>query len=155
MRVKNKKTIAFLTLAVSVLLGYWLWLSLRPVEVVAVHDNGNHSYVLVRSFPLTDKGKINWWLKNKDMLKAKYDIPKPSSSGYFTIIFWDFGDGYKEEGKYDRLCFDDMKTKVNCIEKDAVFSIDKSRNFGVTFTVYDGDNYRLGQNSDIIKVESN
>lgn len=155
MRVKNKKKIALITLAVCILFGYWLWLSLRPVEVVAVHDNGNHSYVLVRSFPPTDKGKINWWLKNKDMLKEKYDIPKPSSSGYFTIIFWDFGDGYKEEGKYDRLCFDDMKTKVNCIEKDAVFSVDKSRNFGVTFTVYDGDNYRMKQDGEVIKVQNN
>ncbi|EAA8370440.1 DUF3289 family protein, partial [Salmonella enterica] len=37
--------------------------------------------------PLTDKGKINWRLKNIDVLKEKYDIPKPSSSGYFTVIF--------------------------------------------------------------------
>ncbi|MFU9136352.1 DUF943 family protein [Erwinia tasmaniensis] len=154
MTVKNKKILILLFLTGCVLLGYWLWLSLRPVEVVAVHDNGNHSYVLVRSLPLTDKGKINWWLKNKEILKEKYDIPKPSSSGYFTVIFWDFGDGYKEEGKYDRLCFDDMKTKVNCIEKDAVFSVDKSRNMGLMFTVYDGDNYRLDHNGDIIKVSS-
>ncbi|MBT0723948.1 DUF943 family protein [Rosenbergiella sp. S61] len=154
MTVKNKKILILVFLTGCVLLGYWLWLSLRPVEVVAVHDNGNHSYVLVRNFPLTDKGKINWWLKNKDILEEKYDIPKPSSSGYFTVIFWDFGDGYKEEGKYDRLCFDDMKTKVNCIEKDAVFSVDESRNMGVMFTVYDGDNYRLDHNGDIIKVAS-
>ncbi|MEI2266816.1 DUF943 family protein [Erwinia sp. CGal63] len=150
--MKNRKAIFLLFLAGCVLSGYWLWLSLRPVEIIAVHDNDNHSNVLVRNFPLTDKGKINWWLKNKDRLKEKYDIPKPSSSGYFTIIFWDFGEGYKEEGKYDRLCFDDMKTKVNCIEKEAVFSVDKSRNFGITFNAYDGDNYRLGQDGDIIKV---
>ncbi|MCP1438925.1 hypothetical protein J3D56_002361 [Erwinia persicina] len=154
MRVKKRSLIALLALAVCVLPGYWLWLSLRPVEVIAVHDNGNHSYVLVRNFPQTDMGKINWWLKNKDTLKEKYNIPNPSSSGYFTVIFWNFGEGYKEEGKYDRLCFDDMKIKINCIEKDAVFSVDKSRNFGMTFTAYDGDNYRLGQNGDIIKVGS-
>ena len=88
------------------------------------------------------------------MLKDKHGIPKPDSGGYFYVTFWWFGEGYKEEGKYDRLCFNDIKTKVNCIEKDAVFSVDKSRNFGVTFTVYDGDNYRLGQNGDIIKDES-
>lgn len=154
MTVKNKKILILVFLIGCVLLCYWLWLSLRPVEVVAVHDNGNHSYVLVRSFPLTNKGKISWWLKNKDMLKAKYNIPKPANDGFFSIVFWDFGDGYKEEGKYDRLCFDDMKTKVNCIEKDAVFSVDKSRNMGVMFIVYDGDNYRLDHNGDIIKVAS-
>lgn len=88
------------------------------------------------------------------MLKEKYDIPKPSSSGYFTVVFWDFGDGYKEEGKYDRLCFEDMKPPINCIEKDAIFSVDKSRNMGIMFTVYDGDNYHLDQNGNIIKVAS-
>lgn len=25
-------------------------------------------------------------------------------------IFWDFGEGCKEEGKYERLCFGDMKS---------------------------------------------
>jgi len=150
--MKNRKAIVLLFLAGCVLTGYWLWLSLRPVEIVAIHQRFDTTSVLVNNFPLTDKGKINWWLKNKDRLKEKYNIPKPSSSGYFTIIFWDFGEGYKEEGKYDRLCFDDMKTKVNCIEKEAVFSVNKSRNFGITFNAYDGDNYRLGQDGDIIKV---
>ncbi len=51
------------------------------------------------------------------MLKDKYSIPKPASDGFYTVIFWDFGDGYKEEGKYDRRCFDDMKTSKNCIDK--------------------------------------
>ncbi len=153
MILKNNKTIVLFFLVSCMLLGYWLWLSLRSVEIIAIHQKFDTTSVLVNHFPLTDKGKVNWWLKNKDMLKAKYDIPKPSSSGYFTIIFWNFGDGYKKEEKYDRLCFDDMKGKVNCIEKDAVFAVDKNRNWGVTFNVYDGDNYRLGQSGDIIKIE--
>lgn len=155
MRVKNKKVILLLSLAGCVLSGYWFWLYLRPVEIVAIHHRSSgFSDVLVTSFPPTDKGKINWWLKNKNMLKDKYGIPRADSDGYFYVTFWIFGEGYKKEGKYDRLCFDDMKTKVNCIEKDAVFSVDKSRNLGMTFTVYDGDNYRLGQNGDITKVAS-
>lgn len=88
------------------------------------------------------------------MLKDKYGIPNPDSEGYFYVTFWLFGEGYKKEGKYDRLCFDDMKTKVNCIEKDAVFSVDKSRNMGVIFTVYDGDDYRLDHDGYIIKAAS-
>ncbi|WP_313396929.1 DUF943 family protein [Pantoea septica] len=154
MTAKNKKILILFLLAVCLLLSYWIWLCLRPVEIVAVHQENNYSDVLVRSFPPTDKGKIAWWLKNKDKLKEKYDIPKPSSSGYFTVVFWGFGDGYKEEGKYDRLCFKDMKPPINCIEKDAIFSVDKSRNMGIMFTVYDGDSYRLDQNGNIIKVAS-
>ncbi len=91
MRVNNKKTMALLFLAGCVVLGYWFWLCLRPVEIVAVHEDDNHASVLVKTFPFTDKGKISWWLKNKNMLKEKYNIPKPSPSGNFTVIFWDFG----------------------------------------------------------------
>ena len=153
MRVNNKKTMALLFLAGCVVLGYWFWLCLRPVEIVAVHEDDNHASVLVKTFPFTDKGKISWWLKNKNMLKEKYNIPKPSPSGNFTVIFWDFGDGYKEEGKYDRRCFNDMKTKVNCIEKNAVFAVRQYHDDDVIFATYEG-RYSLNKNSDIIKVES-
>lgn len=133
--------------------GYLLWSSLRPVKIVAVHENGNHSYVLVRNFPYTDKGKINWWLKNKNTLKNQYKIPKPATYGSFTIIFWLFGDGYKEEGKYDRFCFEDMKGPANCIEKEAVFSVSNSTNLGIVFTVEDG-RYQLKKNGEIVKLKS-
>ncbi|SCC58054.1 DUF943 family protein [Kosakonia oryziphila] len=153
MTVKNKKILILVFLAGCVLLGYWLWLSLRPAEVVAVHDNGNHSYVLVRSFPLTDKGKINWWLKNKDILKNNYEVPKPDTDGFFTVVFWNFGDSYKEKGKYDRLCFEDMKSPRNCIDKDKVFTVRFGRNMGLSFTT-NNKIYRMKENGQIVKDES-
>lgn len=128
MKAKSKKTLYALLLIGSVLLGYFFWLSLRPVEIISVHQRNNYSDILVRNFPFTEKGKINWWLENRDMLKAKYSIPKPASDGFYTIIFWDFGDGYKEEGKYDRLCFSDMNTTKNCIEKEKYMTIYKIKN---------------------------
>ncbi len=91
MTIKNKKIISLGLLVIIVLLSYWLWLSLCPVEIVAVHREGSHSSVLVKTFPLTDKGKINWWLKNKEMLKSKYNIPEPDVDGSFTVVFWYFG----------------------------------------------------------------
>lgn len=151
MKVKFKKIPTVLLMSCSALLCYSMWLLLCPVKIVAVHEDGHFSSVLVKNFPFTDRGKIDWWLKNKDMLKSRYGIPKPASYGNFTIIFWDFSDGYKEEGKYDRLCFDDMKTKTNCIEKDAIFSIDRSQNMGTVFTVYNGGNYRLEKDGSIVK----
>lgn len=75
MTVKNKKILILFFLAVCGLLGYWVWLFLRSVEIVAVHQENNYSDVLVRSFPATDKGKISWCLENKNMLKEKYSIP--------------------------------------------------------------------------------
>jgi len=153
MAFKNKKTLTLLFLAGCVLAGYWLWLSLRPVEIVAIHRENNFSDVLVKSYPFTDKGKINWWLENKNMLKEKYNVPNPADDGYFSISFWLFGDGYKEEEKYDRLCFNDMKTKVNCIEKDIVFTVSNSKNRGTIFTVYEGK-YRQDKNGDIVKLKN-
>ncbi|MBS0910789.1 DUF943 family protein [Tatumella sp. JGM118] len=155
MKMKKKKAIALFFLAGCMLPGYWIWLSLRPVEIIAVHHRGNNfSAILVQNPPITDKGKINWWMENKATFKEKYNVPNPAEDGSFSVTVWLFGDGYKEEGKYDRFCFNDMKTKKNCIEKDAVFTVTHSKNRGTVFTVYDGDNYRLARNGDIIKVAS-
>ncbi|KAF6661479.1 DUF943 family protein [Enterobacteriaceae bacterium EKM102V] len=153
MRLKEKIIIALFFLASCVLLSYWLWLSQRPVDIIAVHHRSSgFSDVLVNSFPPTDKGKINWWLKNKEMLNDKYGIPKPDRNGHFYLTIWLFGDGYKELGKYDRLCFDDMKPPVNCIEKERVFSISYSKNRGTIFTGSDSE-YRLTADGKILKLE--
>lgn len=152
MQAKSKKIFVALLLLGCALVGYFVWLSQRQVEIIAVHQRNNYSDILVKNFPFTDKGKISWWLKNKEILKDKYKTPEPASDGFFTVTFWDFGDGYKEQGKYDRLCFDDMKTAVNCIDKDAVFSVSNSKNRGTRFTVHDGI-YRITQQGEIINVE--
>ena len=152
--IVKKKSIISLTLTTCIFPGYLLWLLLQPVEIIAVHDNGNHSYVLVKKFPLTDKGKINWWLENKFRLKQKYNIPKSSDAEKFTIIFWLFGEGYKETDGYDRLCFEDIPPPINCIDKNAVFSVSNSNNLGTIFTTYEG-RYKLNKNGDIVKFTDN
>jgi len=154
-KAKHKKAIFLFFLAGCLLPGYWLWLALRPVEIIAIHHGSRgFSDILVTSFPPTDKGKINWWLKNKNMLKNKYGIPKPGSGGSFYLTFWLFGEGYKEEGKYDRLCFKDMQSPVNCIEKNRVFSVEAGRSDNVFFTV-DNAIYRMKENGQIVKDVSN
>ena len=144
----NKKILITSLTAGGALLAALLRLSLRPVEIVAVHQDGNYSSVLVKNFPITDNGKISWWLKNKILLKAQHDIPKPASYGSYTIIFWDFGDGYKEEGKYDRLCFADMETKKNCIEKEKVMTIQRINKKKPFFSI-NGKEYKTpGESND-------
>jgi len=148
-----KKTLYTLLLMGSILPGVVFWLSARSVEIVAVHEDGEFSSVLVRNFPFTDRGKIKWWQKNKDMLKEKYNIPKTANDGFFSMVFWDFGDGYKEEGKYDRRCFEDIKAPENCIEKNRVFSVSDSKNMGISFTTND-EIYRMVKNGKIVKDEA-
>lgn len=153
MKSKNKKFICALLLVICALLSYFLWLSLRPVEVVAVHQRRNYSDVLVKNFPLTEQGKINWWLKNKKMLKDMYNIPKPAQDGFFSVIFWYFGDGYKETDGYDRLCFDDMKPPINCIDKDSLIMVNNSKNTGLYF-ILDSGTYRINDSGNIVKNKS-
>ena len=69
------------------------------------------------------------------MLEKEYQTPRPDIDGSFYLTFWLFGEGYKEEGKYDRLCFKDMKPPINCIEKDRVFSVQTGRKGNLLFTV--------------------
>ena len=150
--IRRNSKATYLLLAGMLLIVGFLWLSLRPVEIIAVHQDGNFSDVLVKNFPLTAKGKIRWWLENKEMLKSRYDIPKPASYGSYTISFWLFGDGYKEREYKDRLCFEDMKTEKNCIEKDWLFFINESNNLGIVFTTNSGY-YQLQKNGKIIELE--
>ncbi|MCA4823531.1 MAG: DUF943 family protein [Serratia rubidaea] len=147
---KGKKVIYTLALAGMALLGYFSWCSLQPVEIIAIHQRESYSDVLVKNFPFTDKGKINWWLDNKNNLKEKYGIPKPDSDGFFTIIFWDFGEGYKEAGKYDRMCFEDMKEKSNCIDKNKELTVKNDRHHDILFTVSSGM-YRMKKSGDITR----
>ncbi|WP_144817607.1 MULTISPECIES: DUF943 family protein [Enterobacteriaceae] len=117
------------------------WINFRPVELVAVHQHDEFAYILVHNFPLTDKGKIAWWLAHADKLKEKYAFPRPGPYGLYFIIFWDFGDGYKEDA-FDLFCFSDMKTKKNCVDKNFVFMVNNTRDGTVVFTT-DIDKYTL------------
>lgn len=129
-------------IAVFIAGALWLaWLNLRPVEVVAVHQDNNFADILVHNFPLTDKGKIAWWLAHSDALKVKYAFPRPDEYGLYSISFWDFGDGYREDD-FDLLCFSDMKTKKNCIDKNFVFMVNNTRDGTVVFTT-DVDKYTM------------
>lgn len=152
MEANMKKTLLIIVAAGTVLMSYLLWLTCRPVEIIAVHKKDNYSSVLVNNFPFTDRGRINWWQENKQMLKNRYGVPRPDTDGFFTVIFWDFGDGYKEEGKYDRLCFDDMNPPANCIEKNKVFTVNYGRNMGLYFTT-NNKRYFINKDGNIIKMK--
>lgn len=118
MTINNKKR-AILLLAGTALLIYLLWFFLRAVEIVAVHQrSNNYSAILVRNFPLSDKDKINWWLKNRAMIKEKYNVPYPDENGFFSVTVWLFGEGYKEDKQDDdQYCFNDMKVKKDVLKK--------------------------------------
>jgi len=150
MKFKYKKLLLASLMVCCALLGYFIWLSLRSVEIVAVHQRNNYSDVLVKNFPLTEQGNIDWWLKNKKMLKDIYNIPRPAQDGFFTVIFWDFGEGYKQTDGYDRLCFEDMPPPINCVDKNSLIMVSNSKNTGIYFIV-DSGTYRINNLGKIVR----
>lgn len=122
-----------LLLAFAVSIGTIWWFS-RPVEIVAAHQ---HNILLVKHFPYFKSQKIAWWKANKDMLKEKYGLPVTDEEGFYTVYILDYGDGYRvnrgTDEDADLLCFDDMKSKANCIEKEPLFRISHSRNIPLSY----------------------
>lgn len=154
---KSKIILFIMFLLLSLVLTYFLWLFLRPVKIVTVHKNGDISHILVKNYPLTDKGKINWWLENEKTIKIHYNVPQSESHKSFTVIFWNFGNGYKDKGdesKDDRFCFSDLLPPKNCIDKSKLFYISSGKDTGISF-VTNHEIYRIKKDDELVKMSSN
>ncbi|MGX5109185.1 DUF943 family protein [Enterobacter cloacae] len=115
----------FLYMAIaSLVVIFSLWDDIYPVKIIDVHRSTNslgYDYIIVDHFPLTDRGRINWWLSQRDMLKKKYNIP---SGQRFVLTVWDVGDGYLRDSLHeDYFCFPDMTSDKNCIEKNELLEV--------------------------------
>lgn len=95
------------SILVFLIIAYCILIAVRPAKIVRV-DN---STVFVEHLPMTNKGKLSWWLKNKELLQNKYYIINPPDN--FTVIIMNF-DGYEKLPKGvrdgsidDYTCFDD------------------------------------------------
>jgi len=103
-----KRIGAFLILLLAV---YFIWIAERPTKIVRV-DKGE---VFVEHLPMTTEGKLNWWLKNKELLQNKHHIINTPDN--FTVIVLNFG-GYEQLPKGSRdgsiddyTCFDDTNNE--------------------------------------------
>lgn len=131
------KKIIFLLLAIIVLIGFYLWCDNASVNVIAIHQNKYTAEIVVDRLPLTERSRIKWWVGNRKEIEGKYRIVSFENGGPDYITIYKFGDGYKKEGKEDRLCFDDMDTETNCIDKDILMTISRTREELERFTFSD------------------
>ncbi|WP_053116020.1 DUF943 family protein, partial [Winslowiella iniecta] len=96
------------------------WHLMQPTEIIDTHrlNNKNSFDIIARHLPITDKGKIQWWEKNKKKLGKENSILLEPND--YRISFW--VSSYKVDSGTDQdsdlLCFDNMNAKANCIEKD-------------------------------------
>ncbi|QGY27482.1 DUF943 family protein [Pantoea cypripedii] len=114
--------------------GLYFYLEYREVNVIDTHRSGDSLAIIVDHLPLSESGKIDWWLENKNGILAQYaDNP-------LYITFFAFGDGYQELGKKDRLCFNDINPPKNCIDKNILMSVLRMHNgdlrFGIDYSAY-------------------
>ncbi|WP_051936928.1 DUF943 family protein [Erwinia sp. 9145] len=161
MKINNIiKTVIILT---AIITATWVTtIFMRPVEIIAAHRNRTSSYLIVKNFPLLSSGKIKWWKENAQLLKENYNIPQPNESGIFTVIIYDYGDGYQElkpdpdaffpSDDLDYLiCFEDMPVKANCIRKDSsIISIGRSR-YGTMYYRVDGAGFHQKPGGQLIR----
>ena len=150
MTTKKYKGLTLLMLLIMLPV-YLLYNAYRPVEVVAIYRDKNHIDVIVKNFPSGDKDKLAWWLENNKLLTERTSFSMPSSDSHYFISLWDFGDGFKQKTDDDMLCFTQIKSAINCIDKQALMIISNNYVGDVFFTV-DNARYRLVDDK-IIKVE--
>lgn len=114
-------------LVVASVVGAYVCLNNRSVRVIAVHHNPYTVEILVDNLPLSAMSRITWWKNNRSDILSKSNIIASERGGPDYITVFAFGDGYQEEGKEDRLCFDDVKPQKNCIDKNILMTISRTR----------------------------
>jgi hypothetical protein len=117
----RKFLVAISLVSLLLALAYGVWRIAQPVQIDAVHKDGSHSNILVTHFPLTDRGRIEWWENNRARLMTDYGIPEPDEEGNFTVLFWAWDGVYRVYGSVygdsDLRCFEDKPEEANCIIK--------------------------------------
>ena len=131
------KKIIYLFLIIIAFTAFYLWRDNASVNIIAIHQNKYTAEILVDRLPLTEMSRIEWWVGNRKEIEGKYRIASFKNGGPDYITIYKFGDGYKKEGKKDRLCFDDMDTETNCIDKDILMTISRTREGLERFTFSD------------------
>ncbi|MTD26273.1 DUF943 family protein [Erwinia sorbitola] len=130
---------------------------LRPVKIVSVVREWNDGYFFVANFPITDKGRITWWLDNKELLKEKYDMPFIGSDNQWTVLIGEAGDGFQflqhRASDNDLRCFDSLKPGANCIEKKWLLWISHYNQTDTSYSTNDGRYIQLGDNAEIRRVD--
>jgi hypothetical protein len=121
-------------------LAYAVWSGSQPVQIDAVHKYRSHSNILVSHFPMTDRGRIEWWENNKARLKTDYGVPEPEEDGYFKVVFWAWDGVYRVYGSVygdsDLRCFEDKPEEARCIIKsDLPLQVSRSRDGRLTYYI--------------------
>jgi hypothetical protein len=127
-----KITIKWLFFIAIIIGGIYIGIRLcLPTEIIDVHDGRD---LIVKNFPVLEANREKWWYKNENYLKNKYNFPRVSYNGSYTVVIIDIDNGYEEEiperdwllpgETTDHLyCYNKMNVKNQCIRKDNILML--------------------------------
>lgn len=147
-----KKKILLLIIVLSVTVGACFYMNNKDVKVIDAHHNGWTASIMVDRLPNFQRESIEWWLNQKSAISAKYHFKADNPKGYLDYYIYAFGEGYQEEGKEDRLCFDEMNPPKNCIDKNLLMVVLKTREGNTQFR-FDHGVYIQTSNGKIIRTK--
>ncbi|WP_130098529.1 DUF943 family protein [Siccibacter turicensis] len=104
----------------------------KPVKVINVSFDGYTAQIVVDQLPFSESGKMAWWQRSQKQIRNKYAIPS-DNTGPFLITVYAFGKGYQKEGDEDRLCFRNITPPRNCIDKNILMMIWRTREGGTRY----------------------
>ncbi|AVJ17752.1 hypothetical protein CLM71_11715 [Serratia sp. MYb239] len=136
----------------AIAIGSYTYLNQRAIKVFAAHHGTYTAEILVDHLPLSAAASIDWWLKNQHEILSKYHIRSSDDGGPVYITVFAFGDGYKEEEKKDRRCFSDVEPPKNCIDKDILMTINRTRS-GETRFNFEYSSYLKTHDGKIVKTD--
>ena len=152
MRIKK---IIFFIVTLAMLAFFYVSLFNSP-KVLAIHGPETKKDLLVENIPFSDSDKIKWWDNN--------GVKTISSSETYNVSVWKFDGKYqklasKNAGAFPDhdtdylLCFDDMKSDENCIDKSSwIMDITKTKD-GYTYYRLDGESYYRKPSGELVKGE--
>lgn len=172
----NRKCDFFVVILSVLVCGYLLWTQL-PVSIIRAGsdveydpiflnglDGGSKPeseamefyYVVVNHFPLTEWGRIHWYLEHKDELKKKYRVPDSVS---YHISFWDIGGGFtsiQTSGDSDLYCLPPRQNeKEHCLEKKWLLNVEFEAGYYERFFFRESGYYWIAMpNGKIIRLKS-
>lgn len=122
-----KRFMVVMTVLLIITIVLYGYMNNREFQVIDAHHGEYTAQILVNHLPLSTSESIDWWVNNQSAILTKYKIRPSNAGGPWYIKIFSFGDGYQESGREDRLCFEDVPPPKNCIDKDILMSIDRTR----------------------------
>ncbi|ORM73472.1 hypothetical protein HA48_09145 [Pantoea wallisii] len=147
----NNKILAGLILSAALTGGLYYYVNFRKVYIINVHQDHYSASIIVDQFPYSDNKKIKWWLSNRQQILEKYKINPFNENGAISYYFYEIGEGYQPLEQQDRICFDDMQPPANCLDKNLLMKIQRTRGNNVIFSS-DSGSYLLDKDNKISKL---